>query len=96
MSDQTVLIRRATVADAPIIVAHRRAMCEAMGYTHPDYRRQSLARRLMAAILDYCRVRKLRMISLPASSEGRSLYESLGFQQTNEMRLKLSVADKDE
>jgi ribosomal protein S18 acetylase RimI-like enzyme len=163
MSDQTVLIRRATVADAPIIVAHRRAMFEAMGYTScadldamdakfaewivdkltrgeyqgwfiangqgavvagaglwfvdwpahpldqsgkrayvlnvytcPDYRRRGLARRLMMMILDYGRARKLRMISLHASNEGRPLYESLGFQQTNEMRFKLTTMDENE
>jgi ribosomal protein S18 acetylase RimI-like enzyme len=58
-------------------------------YTHPAYRRKGLARRLMMTILDYCREHWFRVIDLHASNEGRLLYESLGFRQTNEMRLKL-------
>jgi GNAT superfamily N-acetyltransferase len=56
-------------------------------YTHPDYRRRGLARRLMSTILDWCRANSLDTVILHASAEGRALYESLGFKATNEMRL---------
>jgi ribosomal protein S18 acetylase RimI-like enzyme len=56
-------------------------------YTEPEYRRLGLARQLVAAILDHCRQQGIQVASLHASDKGRSLYESLGFKQTNEMRL---------
>ncbi|MBI5035447.1 MAG: GNAT family N-acetyltransferase [Chloroflexi bacterium] len=58
-------------------------------YTQPAFRRCGLARRLMQAILAYCRENKIKVVALHASDQGRSLYESLGFKQTNEMRLWL-------
>lgn len=58
-------------------------------YTEPDYRRRGLARRVMQAMLDWCRDAGYKTVSLHASPYGRPLYESLGFQPTNEMRLKL-------
>ena len=63
-------------------------------YTQPDYRRRGLARRLMVTILDYCRENKMGVVALHASADGRALYESLGFKQTNEMRLFLEGAGK--
>ena len=58
-------------------------------YTGPDYRRRGLARRLMKLVLDWCRDRGLATVALHASDEGRPLYESLGFESTNDMRLDL-------
>ena len=58
-------------------------------YTVPDYRRQGLARRILQAMIDYCRDNGWPRISLHASDMGRGLYEDLGFQPTNEMRLVL-------
>ncbi|WP_321475447.1 GNAT family N-acetyltransferase [uncultured Paludibaculum sp.] len=58
-------------------------------YTHPEHRRQGLARRLMTTAVDWCREAGFGIVSLHASTEGRPLYESLGFQATNEMRLSL-------
>ena len=58
-------------------------------YTNPDSRRQGLARRLMDAALEWCRANKIRAVILHASSDGRALYEKLGFRPTNEMRLML-------
>ena len=58
-------------------------------YTANEHRRRGLARELMQVILDWCRGNGVDTIILHASSEGRSLYESLGFQATNEMRLRL-------
>ncbi|MBZ5578151.1 MAG: GNAT family N-acetyltransferase [Acidobacteriia bacterium] len=58
-------------------------------YTEAAYRRQGLARRLMAVILDWCRSHDVPTVVLHASDEGRPLYVSLGFQATNEMRIDL-------
>lgn len=58
-------------------------------YTHPDFRRRGLARDLMKAALDWCRQNAIDTIILHASAEGRTLYESMGFRPTNEMRLQL-------
>lgn len=58
-------------------------------YTHPDYRKRGLARRLMSEVIGWCRERHLKAVGLHASDEGRPLYESFGFQPTNEMILWL-------
>jgi ribosomal protein S18 acetylase RimI-like enzyme len=58
-------------------------------YTEPGFRRQGLARSLMQAALDWCKVHKIDLVILHASAEGRALYESLGFSASNEMRIKL-------
>jgi GNAT superfamily N-acetyltransferase len=58
-------------------------------YTEPESRRRSLAKQLLQTMLDWCRNEGFRSISLHASPAGRPLYESLGFQPTNEMRLSL-------
>ena len=56
-------------------------------FTETEHRRRGLARRLMEAILASCRADGMRTLYLHASAEARSLYESLGFQATNEMRI---------
>jgi GNAT superfamily N-acetyltransferase len=58
-------------------------------YTDPLHRRQGIARKLMEIIIEWCRVEGFGSVLLHASDEGRPLYESLGFEQTNEMRLML-------
>jgi len=58
-------------------------------YTEPEYRRHGLARRLMEIMIDWCKQEGFGSVLLHASDEGRRLYESLGFEPTNEMRLKL-------
>jgi ribosomal protein S18 acetylase RimI-like enzyme len=58
-------------------------------YTRPESRRRGLARRLMQTALDWLRSQQLDTVILHASPDGRALYESLGFAQTNEMRLIL-------
>ncbi|HXQ20024.1 MAG TPA: GNAT family N-acetyltransferase [Candidatus Acidoferrales bacterium] len=55
-------------------------------YTEPEHRRRGLARQLMQAILAWCEARAVARVTLHASDDGRALYESLGFAQTNEMR----------
>lgn len=56
-------------------------------YTEAAYRRQGLARQLMLVAMDWCEREGVEGVILHASPEGRALYESLGFQATNEMRL---------
>ena len=156
MSVESLVVRRATIADADTLVAHRRGMFHDMGY-HDDaaldpmcakfrpwllarmsageylawlvvaadgsvaagaglwlmdwpphmvgagprrgnivnvytanaYRRQGLARRLMDTVIAWCRENGVDTVVLHASSDGRPLYESMGFAATNEMRIIL-------
>lgn len=59
-------------------------------FTEKEHRRQGIARRLTELCVDACRKRNIDIVALHASEFGRSLYESLGFTPSNEMRLKLS------
>jgi hypothetical protein len=43
----------------------------------------------MLIIIDWCKREGFARVSLHASAAGRHLYQSLGFEDTNEMRLKL-------
>jgi ribosomal protein S18 acetylase RimI-like enzyme len=56
-------------------------------YTEPAHRRQGLARALMNTALEWSAANHLDVVILHSSDEGRTLYESLGFEPTNEMRL---------
>lgn len=58
-------------------------------YTNAAYRRRGLARELMRVALDWCKHNAVDTVILHASASGKSLYESLGFTPTNEMRLHL-------
>jgi GNAT superfamily N-acetyltransferase len=58
-------------------------------YTRPECRRMGLAGRLMDAALAWCLLNKVRTVILHASEDGRNLYQSMGFQPTNEMRILL-------
>jgi GNAT superfamily N-acetyltransferase len=58
-------------------------------YTEPKARHGGVARKLLNVILGWCRANGFRTVSLHASPAGRPLYESAGFQPTNEMRLTL-------
>jgi GNAT superfamily N-acetyltransferase len=62
-------------------------------WTEPSHRRRGLGNRVMDAILQWCRLRGIRRLTLHASSEGRPLYERFGFRPTNEMRLELAPGD---
>ncbi len=57
-------------------------------YTEAAYRRQGLARELMKKVMEWCARQGVETVILHASEEGRPLYERLGFEATNEMRLK--------
>ncbi|MEO8611701.1 MAG: GNAT family N-acetyltransferase [Chloroflexota bacterium] len=63
-------------------------------YTNREHRRQGLARRCVQACLDWSAEKGIRYVGLHASDFGKSLYESMGFAQTNEMRIVLSPAPK--
>jgi GNAT superfamily N-acetyltransferase len=56
-------------------------------YTEPGHRRRGMARALMQFALEWCAANEVGAIILHSSVEGRPLYESLGFESTNEMRL---------
>jgi GNAT superfamily N-acetyltransferase len=58
-------------------------------YVYPEHRRQGIARLLTEAGLEWCRREGFATVSLHASELGRPLYQSLGFEPTNEMRLEL-------
>jgi len=59
-------------------------------YVDTAHRRNGLARRLMETMLAWCREQGHARVTLHASDDGRSLYESLGFKAPgNEMRLVL-------
>ena len=59
-------------------------------YTEPEHRRSGVARAIMEAILDWSRGQRVARVTLHASNDGRSLYEALGFEPTNEMRINLT------
>ena len=60
-------------------------------YTERGHRRRGLARRLVTAATEWCRANGISVVILHASDEGRPLYEALGFQPTNELRLILDM-----
>jgi GNAT superfamily N-acetyltransferase len=55
--------------------------------TDPRYRRLGIARRITQVILEWLGEQGVRRASLHTSEHGRPLYESLGFEPSNEMRL---------
>jgi len=58
-------------------------------YTEPRARRRAIAKQLLQTMIAWCRAEGFRAVSLHASPAGRPLYETVGFQPTNEMALKL-------
>jgi GNAT superfamily N-acetyltransferase len=58
-------------------------------YTEPEFRRRGLAASLIQSALQWCKANGIDVVILHASAEGRALYERLGFQAGNEMRIKL-------
>jgi GNAT superfamily N-acetyltransferase len=59
-------------------------------YTEHAHRRRGLARSLVNAAVEWCGAKGIHVVILHSSTEGRPLYEALGFQPTNEMRLFLA------
>jgi GNAT superfamily N-acetyltransferase len=58
-------------------------------YVRPQFRRRGIAREIMRTLNDWCRTKGFQSVNLHASADGRPLYEQLGFEATNEMRLGL-------
>lgn len=58
-------------------------------YTEREHRGNGLATIATRAAIEEARNRGIRVIALHASDEGRPIYERLGFEETNEMRLLL-------
>ncbi|MBI5304814.1 MAG: GNAT family N-acetyltransferase [Chloroflexi bacterium] len=63
-------------------------------YTEPAFRGRGFAKRLMQTIMAWCRAHSICLVTLHASNEGKPIYESLGFKQTNEMRIFLEGVDR--
>lgn len=61
-------------------------------YTEPAQRRQGMARGLMQIALEWCAANQVDAVILHASAEGGTLYKSMGFTPTNEMRLIRPIA----
>ncbi|MGA3090246.1 MAG: GNAT family N-acetyltransferase [Terriglobales bacterium] len=57
-------------------------------YTEPEFRKRGVARQVMATILRWLERQGFRGVNLHASAQGRGMYEKLGFEGTNEMRLR--------
>lgn len=57
-------------------------------YTVKKFRRLGVASLIVKGALKWCRRRNYDRIILHASKEGRSIYESLGFESSNEMRFR--------
>jgi GNAT superfamily N-acetyltransferase len=55
-------------------------------FTEPEWRRKGLAATLLKRIIDWAREQQLDELILHSSTEGRPLYERLGFIPTSEMR----------
>src|SRR6267154_883643 len=60
-------------------------------YTEPEFRKQGIARQIMQTSLAWVKQQGFRSVNLHASKEGRPLYEKLGFEATNEMRLRFEL-----
>jgi len=58
-------------------------------YTHPHHRRKGLAKQIVNQLIDIAREKGIPVVQLHASDAGRPLYESMGFTNTNELRLLL-------
>jgi GNAT superfamily N-acetyltransferase len=56
-------------------------------YTETAYRRRGLGKLITQTIMEWCWANDVDVVILHASPDGRHIYESLGFQPTNEMRI---------
>ena len=63
-------------------------------YTHPEWRRQGVARALMTTLMNWATAKGFDRVVLHASDAGRPLYASLGFVPTNEMRWTPPLSDE--
>lgn len=56
-------------------------------FVEPDYRRRGIASTLVDRCMEETRRRKIRVVTLHASHDGRGVYEKIGFHAGNEMQL---------
>lgn len=54
-------------------------------WTNPEHRRKGIARGLMETVMAEARQRKIRVLALHASDEGKQVYEKVGFRASREM-----------
>lgn len=59
-------------------------------YVAPAFRRRGIATRLMRECVEWLRPMGCDSVRLQSTVEGRPLYESLGFEATDELELKLN------
>ncbi|WP_455464363.1 GNAT family N-acetyltransferase [Candidatus Hodarchaeum mangrovi] len=57
---------------------------------YPSFQNQGIATKLLKICFEWLKEQDIRLVSLHASEEGKSLYMNLGFKDSNEMRLKLT------
>ena len=92
ITDGTIIATAAVsfyeTAPKPWNLQSRYAFVSSM-YTEPEYRRQGIGGRLLKKVIDYSRSQGITHATLHASKSGKSLYESFGFEDTNEIRLTL-------
>ena len=62
-------------------------------YTEPEHRRKGLGGELLQAALRFSSEKGVTHATLHASQSGKHLYESAGFRDTNEMRMKITDMD---
>ena len=55
-------------------------------FTEPQWRRRGIAGLLLKEIITWCKNEQIDRLVLHASDEGRSIYERLGFTESNERR----------
>jgi GNAT superfamily N-acetyltransferase len=60
-------------------------------YTESAHRRRGLARALMLTIHNWCRTAGYTSIGLAASTDGRELYESLGYRESEQPYMFLAL-----
>ena len=53
-------------------------------YTRNEYRKQGIATKLLELIIDEIKYKGCKFVRLHASSEGKKLYEKIGFRHTGE------------
>jgi GNAT superfamily N-acetyltransferase len=68
------------VATASLICYWRKLAWIGMVLTHPEFRRQGLARGLVTQLMERAEQLGVQTVKLDATDEGQSLYESLGFR----------------
>jgi ribosomal protein S18 acetylase RimI-like enzyme len=59
--------------------------------TDPRYRRRGIARHMMQTMIEWLAKQGVQRVTLHATDVGRSLYEELGFVDSNEMSLRLEL-----